>query len=217
MKTLITSIPHVLTNPNKAYEGDLKAYFKIVFLQAKNLNNPYHNFRHLFHVLWNCYQAVVYYGDVLTPRQARNLLIAAMFHDFDHIGRGGNDDHNISLAIEGLRKHILDVDRPFLADIERLIQITRFPYTIPADEIDLCGKIIRDADLSQTLSVAWIQQVVFGLGKEWDITPLAVLKQQSVFLGNIKFLTAWAQFLFLPSVIQEKIDEGEALVAILEE
>src|SRR5271168_1526660 len=59
----------------------------ILFYNSSNLNNPYHNFRHtLLHVLWLCEKACRYYQKTLAPRQMRNLLIAALFHDFDHPG-----------------------------------------------------------------------------------------------------------------------------------
>jgi hypothetical protein len=158
----------------------------------------------------------VYYGNQLTPREACNLLIAAMMHDFDHIGRAGNDDHNIALALEGLRKHVLEEDRPHLTNIEYLIGVTRYPYDIPSDQIGLCGQILRDADLSQALSVAWIQQVVFGLGVEWNTGPFNVLKMQASFFKDLKFTTTWARELFPQDVLEAKIQEAQDLVRILE-
>jgi hypothetical protein len=213
----IRHVPEILKNSNNTYQGNLRAYFKIIIDRAKNLNNGYHNLRHLLHVLWNCYQAIVYHASELTLRQARNILIAAMFHDFDHTGRSGNDDDNIIIAIKGLRKHILEEDKDSLLEIERLMHVTRFPYLVSLDENDLCGKILRDADLTQAFSPAWIQQVVFGLAEEWQTTPLAVLKMQASFLGGLTFLTKWAQSVFTPAVIQEKINEANAYVALLEE
>ena len=69
------------------------------------------NFRHTLHVLWLCQKACRYYQKTLTPRQMRNLLIAALFHDFDHPGHphpGEQDPDriNIRIAIAGLRRHI---------------------------------------------------------------------------------------------------------------
>lgn len=42
------SIPDIILNREGLYRGDLKHYFKVLFNNAKNLNNPYHNFRHMF-------------------------------------------------------------------------------------------------------------------------------------------------------------------------
>jgi probable HAF family extracellular repeat protein len=44
-----------------------------------------------------------------------------------------------------------------------LTHATQYPYVVDGEVIDLCGKIIRDADMGQTFSVAWIQQVLIGL------------------------------------------------------
>jgi len=62
----------------------------------------------MLHVLWLCHQACRYYQNWLTARQLRNLLIAALFHDFDHPGHphpGERDPDriNIPIAIAGLR------------------------------------------------------------------------------------------------------------------
>ncbi len=72
----------------------------------------------MLHVTWLCYKAAEYYRDRLTKRQIRNLLIAALFHDFDHPGRPDSeaddpDGVNIGIAIAGLCRHIASEDRPF--------------------------------------------------------------------------------------------------------
>lgn len=77
----------VIDDELNLYDGNLRYYFKVVFEKARNLNNPYHNFRHIFHVTWLCYKALAYYKENNKPidkNDARALLIAAMFHDFDH-------------------------------------------------------------------------------------------------------------------------------------
>src|SRR5437899_12891226 len=79
-------LPQIVRNDQDLYEGDLSHYLKVIFNHAINLNNPYHNFRHMFHVLWLCHEACKFYADGLTKRDKRNLLIAAVFHDFDHLG-----------------------------------------------------------------------------------------------------------------------------------
>ena len=79
-------LPEIIGNEENLYEGNLILYFRILFYNSNNLKNPYHNFRHTLHVLWLCQKACRYYQKKLTPRQMRNLLIAALFHDFDHPG-----------------------------------------------------------------------------------------------------------------------------------
>jgi len=175
----------------------------------------------MLHVLWLCHQACRYHQSRLTPRQMRDLLIAALFHDFDHPGHphpGENDPDrvNIPIAIAGLRRYVMSADRAFLPQIEALIEATHYPYKIGSDKLDLLGQIIRDADLAQALSPAWIQQVVFGLAKEWEVSPFEVLKGQGSFLAGLSFSTCWAQQLFPQELIQAKIEEVEQLLRLLE-
>jgi hypothetical protein len=150
----------------------------------------------------------------------RNLLIAALFHDFDHPGHphpGENDPDriNIPIAIAGLRRYVMPADRAFLPQIEALIEATHYPYKIGSDKLDLLGQIIRDTDRAQALSPAWIQQVVFGLAQEWELSPLEVLKRQGSFLAGLSFSTGWAQQLFPEELIQAKIEEVEQLLQLL--
>jgi hypothetical protein len=161
-------LPEIIGNEERLYAGDLSLYFRILFFESSNLNNPYHNFRHTLHVVWLCHKACRYYQEQLAPRQMRNLLIAALFHDFDHPGRPrrGEEDPdriNIDIAIAGLRRYIMSSDHLCLPEIEALIEATHHPYKIGSDELDLLGKIIRDADLAQALSPVWIQQVISAL------------------------------------------------------
>jgi hypothetical protein len=62
----------------------------------------------------------------------RNLLITALFHDFHHPGHPhpGEDDPNrinIQIAIAGLRRYIMPIDRAFLPEIEALIEVNSVP------------------------------------------------------------------------------------------
>lgn len=209
------TIAEILRNPNGVYEGNLAYYFKIL-MSARNMFNPYHNMRHMLHVLWRCYDACLYYGDELTPRQKRNLLIGSLFHDFDHSGKSGPglDDLEIERAIRGLRKHILLEDKDFIDEISEIIKASEFPPKVPSSELNLMQQILRDADVSQCLSNAWIQQV-FGLSVEISITPIAMLKMQKPFLTNLTFATKWGHDRFADK-IPAKIQEAEEMVAMLE-
>ncbi|KKU94322.1 MAG: hypothetical protein UY26_C0002G0104 [Candidatus Jorgensenbacteria bacterium GW2011_GWA1_48_13] len=208
------SIPAIVTNKDGLYDGDLVGYFRAVFNHAENLCNPYHNFRHMCHVLWLCYEASVFYVE-MSSRDMRNLLIAALFHDFDHTGRSDPDAANIKRAIDGLRRHLLPEDKRELGKIEAIIRATEFPYRVSLERLDLQSQIIRDADMSQALTVAWIQQVVFGLATEWKRTPLEVLRAQDPFHRNLKLHTAWARQMFPQAAIESKIAEANELVELL--
>ncbi len=210
------SVPGIIRNVAELYEGNLVKYFQIVFKQAQNLKHPYHNFRHMLHVVWQCHRACEFYKDTLTPRQMRNLLVAAHFHDFDHSALYGEDQLNIKRAILGFKFHILTEDVDSVEDIVFIIKATECPYAILPDDLNLEGKIIRDADLSQAFSVAWVQQVVFGLAAEWRKEPIEVLRMQKKFHLNLRFHTEWAQGAFPQSEIDGKIAEAEELLAVLE-
>lgn len=211
------SLPEIIKNEDNLYEGDLIHYFREIFKHAKNLANPYHNFRHLFHTFYLCYEACIYYAGEMTPREMRNLLIAALFHDFDHPGRTGNDDLNIEIALRGLRKHILPEDQGHLDTISSLIWATEYPYAVPTAELNLGARILRDADGSQALSIAWIQQTIFGLAAEMSLSPQTVLSMQEKFLSNLEFGSAWAKEKFNHGIVEAKIDEAVSLLALLEE
>ena len=209
------SIPDIIKNRSGLYEGNLVYYFRLIFYHAQNLDNPYHNFRHLYHVMWLCYSACLFYGKYFSARKMRNLLIAAMFHDFDHTGVAGPDSVNIERAVAALRKYILPEDWDHLAEIENLIQLTQFPYEIPSDKVNLPARILRDADVSQALNPAWVQHVVFGLAKEWGKKPIEVLRTQGAFHNSIEFATNWAKEMFPPEVVAAKVAEAAEYVELL--
>lgn len=209
------SIPAIIRNDFGSYEGDLIPYFQVVFFEARNIYNPYHNFRHMMHVLWLCHEACIYYGDRLTLKERRNLLIAAMFHDMDHMGLPVDDSENIARAILSLTKNLSAEDRGEMEAITALIRATQFPYIIPDEELDLPAQILRDADVGQALDVAWIQQVIFGLAREWDKDPVDVLKMQRPFLESIALNTEWARSRFPQHAIDAKIGEAKELLRLL--
>ncbi len=82
--------------------------------------------------------------------------------------------------------------------------------------MDLLVQIIREADTSQCLSVAWIQQVIFGLATEWGKTPIEVLRMQEPFLKSLKFSTTWGKQMFPSSLLKEKIREAQELIDVLD-
>ncbi len=205
------SLPHVFTNPNRRYAGSLEPYFKVLLL-APNVHLPYHNLRHMLHVAWLCYDAAEYFRKMLSLEQRRTLIIAALFHDYDHTGTG-LDCMNIDRAVHGMKQHLLPEDRDFEACIERIIRSTEYPHREDVCDHILCG-IAQDADLAQALHPAWLQQVI-GLGTELHRTPAEMLRAQPDFLRSISWKTAWARDKFPPSVIAEKVRETERLIALL--
>ncbi|MEK7124443.1 MAG: hypothetical protein AAB877_02040 [Patescibacteria group bacterium] len=209
------NLPEIIRNDEGLYEGDLKFYFKTIFDHAQNHQNGYHNFRHTFHIVWLVYQACRYYKAVLSPRQMRILLIAAMWHDFDHPGILGNDDLNIERAIRGFKKHVPMIDLDCTERIFEIIASTEFPYKTDTRTQPLPEQIIRDADMGQSFAMAWLQQVVFGLAEEWGRSPIEILKSQPAFLRSVRFFTDWGKEMFPQEQISAKIKESEELLELL--
>ncbi len=206
-------IGRIILNKDGLYNGNLKHYLQKLSI-SRCANNPYHNVRHGLHVMMLCASGILFYretGRLLHLGSARNLLIAALFHDYDHTGRSGNDDLNIQLAIRGLKEHILPEDKISYNDIATLIVGTQYPHVVHPSLVSLSGQILRDADLCQVFSTAWIQQVIFGLAAERGVSPLEILKQQKSFISGIRFETDWAKFMF-GDEIQPKLEEVDELL-----
>jgi hypothetical protein len=209
------SILSIIQNHEGTYEGNLESYHRAVF-HGKHVWNPYHNYRHICHVTWLCYQACQYYAGRWSRLEKRCLLIAALFHDFNHTGKPVSDSVNIQLAKASLKKHLLPEDRRDFGFILKLIDGTEYPHKVPSDECTLAGKVLRDADLCQALDVAWVQQVAFGLSAERGITPREALLMQDRFLSNISFETEWAKERFPKHAIESKIAEANGLAKSVE-
>lgn len=114
-----------------------------------------------------------------------------------------------------LRTYASEEDRLYLAEIEAFIRPTEYPYKIDVSTLSLAGQILRDADSSQALSVAWVQQIIFGLSSEMSVTPVKVFEMQEGFLRSLHFATGWARDTFTEEVIEEKIAEAKAYLAII--
>lgn len=208
------TITEVVINTDQRYEGNLREYFKILFTEPVNTVHPYHNIRHMLHVAWECYDGADFHQ--LNPREFRNLLIAALFHDFNHSGQmTGNDDLEIERALRALRKYILADDRSSLCVIEDLIKSTQFPHIVREDELSVSAKILRDSDMSQSFSTAWIQQIIFGLSKEMRVSPRKFLSEQVVFLSQIRFVSLWGKTRFEP-LRRKRVKEVMDLLEILQ-
>lgn len=186
----------IIKNVHDRYDGDLCYYYNLV-LNAPNAYGPYHNARHMFHVPWEAYDGGIHMG--LSRRDLRSLTIAGLMHDFDHTCKRNDDDINIERAIRALDRYALEEDRPFLHDIRRCIQATRFPYK-DNEQFNMMQLILRDADQSQTFSPVWIHSTLYGLGEELGMSYLAMLKLQRPFLEKLKFHTLWGQHKFEPLI-----------------
>lgn len=210
----------IVKNDEGLYEGNLVHYFKVMF-NAPNVNNPYHNFRHMAHVMCIAYEGAKgsNYLGLYGPRRFRALLIAAMFHDYGHSDKMISDVYEIKTAMKGLGDNILEEDLDLAPEIYSLITLTQYPHANTV--LTLGAEILRDADTSQLFSDVWLQQIVFGLSKEMSIspettiTPLQFLKKQITYLHDLRFYSHWGQIAFYTQV-RYKLQETRGLLSILE-
>ena len=209
------STADIANNIGGLYEGNLRHYLKVVF-EAPNVHNGYHGFRHMTHVTWVVYMACVYYKDRLTERQMRNLLIAALFHDYDHTGVKGPDAVNIARAIAALWIHILPEDVLYIHEITAIMEVTMYPHEGDAENFTLEQRIMRDADMSQAFEPAWIGEIVFGYGSELGIPPVQMLQNQLAFLEDLHFLTSFGEEKYGEQAISAKRAETYELLHILQ-
>lgn len=202
----------IIKNEEKTYDGDLNHYFRVIW-HAPNILADYHNISHMLHVLWATYQGWLYYKDQIDPRTLRNMLIASLFHDYNHPGTKSDDSQNVELAIKGLKAHILPIDEPFFDQIACYIRATKFPHD--AGEVSLPAQILRDADVTYTLGDVWIQRVNFGLNKELGMSTEEMLKGQKFFFRNLFHLsTEWAIKEYGPRV-EERIKEADLMAEVI--
>jgi hypothetical protein len=85
------SVADAIVNKLELYEGDLSHYFRVA-IAAPNVHHGYHNLGHALHVARVCYEGLEFYNSTsgeVDKAEARSLLIAALFHDYDHTGRSG--------------------------------------------------------------------------------------------------------------------------------
>jgi hypothetical protein len=205
-------IIRMIKNEDDLYEGDLKAYFNLI-MKSPNAYAPYHNVRHMLHVFWESYDGAIYMK--LNKREMRNLLISALFHDYNHMGVKGDDSINIERAFEALDQHLLEEDRPYIDIIKKTISSTKYPYN-PNEKFTENELILRDADQSQTFSSVWIQSVLYGLGKELEMTYEQMLRLQIPFLENMKFYTKWGLSRFQP-LINPRIRMVKNMISLIED
>ena len=141
---------------------------------------PYHNIRHILHVtkashdiywkrlhnecdLCNC-DDCAWEGFYSTSEE---LVIASLFHDFNHSGGKLKDKENVDIAINKMKEFFLmhtSSSDARIKRIEDIIRATEYPYS-EKNNINILSEIIRDADLSQSASDDFLFYVI-GLMQE---------------------------------------------------
>jgi hypothetical protein len=154
---------------------------------------PYHNIQHVLFVMEKCYEGATFHN--IEGGELKELLIAALLHDFDHTCGKENDKFNVQLAIDGvdgLKKRfdglyeIINFD-----EIKNIIAATEYPYTINKEDLDIKQAIIRDADLMSIAETNWIGNNIYGLSKEMNLSAYDITVGNISFFENAVFNTVW--------------------------
>ncbi len=181
-------------------------------LNSTSNYNPYHGFNHVFTV----FLFVARHIHLLESGKEKELLLAALFHDYNHSGGKFKDDtSNIYLAADGLTKfHELDSEGFDLSFAVDLIFATRYPYNIPDEKLTEEGHLLRDADLSYLFSPISVPMCLGGLRTELNLELEPFLKSQIGFIEGLKFR--------IPSIErkwnickQDRLNEIKALIDAL--
>lgn len=174
--------------------------------------NPYHNNYHMLSVAANAHYILQHdpiAHDIPIERK-RNLIVAALWHDFDHSGGKLDDDANIKIACTAFKKYVSELSKDRVNfDIDSVIEIiecTRFPFTVTPDTPE--KKIIRDADLLQSFGPLWFEHTTLGILDELNSTATEKMDLKTFLEKQIEFLESVELFTKTAKNVREKIFFG---------
>lgn len=167
----------------------MEYYFDVLLTKNEGSHNPYHNTFHTITVFVNSYKIAK--TEKCSYSQIRNVLIAALFHDFNHSGGKKPDSENIKEAISKFLEYSQESEQTNETIIE-IIKSTEYPYIIKESDLNLEQRIIRDADITQMYTDNFLQQVIFGLlVQEQGLTLKEAIETQLKFMNYIHPLTKY--------------------------
>ena len=166
----VKCISYPIFNKDILHIIDEHGLWKIFNYLIENNNSnyaPYHGIRHTLHVAeaaHNIYWKKLHNECDLCDcddcqwedfySTGEELVIAALFHDFEHSQGRFQDKKNVDLAINHMRTYFLSHTSSSdkrIKRIEDIIRATEYPYSEEYN-INSLSEIIRDADLSQSAS-----------------------------------------------------------------
>ena len=138
---------------------------------SESMYSPYHNLNHNISItIFSYFNAV---SEKIDKKQMKELLLASIFHDFNHTAGESNGVTNIKNAKLGVKEFVsknkINVD---LNTINKNIDATEFPYKISDEDLDIQQKIIRDSDILQLVEPNRLQSNCFGLQKTPKKAPV---------------------------------------------
>jgi hypothetical protein len=181
-------------------EGDiLIRAFRYVVKHNKSNNAPYHHLNHMLRVMGYCEEGCKYHKIEGKPRV--NLLVAALFHDFNHSQGEHDDEWNIKEAKKGVRdwysNNPLNQTNINLKKVLEIIDATQYPYIIESDDLTLEQSIIRDADLMISQDSDWMGNMIVGLSQEMGVDDFMKMTDgQHRFHKSIKMCSPWGKLVY---------------------
>jgi len=155
---------------------------------------PYHNFNHSLYVMHYANKA---YRDAECCPPPKELLVAALFHDFGH--GGGvfvNDRRNIELAVDGFVTFNTECKlfgNQSAQCVRHLIRATEYPHK-PLNEFNIRVAALRDADMMQNCNETLLANYVGIKSEMFRHLSYAEYTQKTIeFLQGIKYETSYGQ------------------------
>ena len=183
-----------------------------ILKNSKSIYSPYHNLNH--NVTATVFAYYTGKSEKLSKEEMKELLIAAIFHDYNHTAGESKDDVNIKNAKKGVKQFVeenkVDVN---LEKIDDILDATEFPYKIEDDKLNIQQKIIRDVDLMQLFEPMRLQFNYLGLQKEAGITFEKQLENQQKFYKILNFKTKFGKELY-KKFSKEINDEIDYLISL---
>ena len=171
------------------------------FVVDNNTSNdaPYHHLNHMLRVMGFCNEACKYHR--IEGKSRINLLVAALFHDYNHSQGELSDGENVKAAIEGVKKwyasNEMNQTSVNLNKVIDIIKATEYPYVIKKEDLTLVQGIIRDADLMPALETDWMGNIIVGLATEMKVDSFTRMADgQRAFHEGIEMSSPWGKAVY---------------------
>lgn len=186
-------------------------------------DNPYHNLFHTMSMVKNVYQGARFHN--LPNIETTSLVVAALFHDYDHSGGLWADCDNVKLAATKFWK-FYNANANTLGLLinagltDACIRVTEFPFVL--EPVTLAEEIIRDADMLQISEPYWFEMTTLGIKAEFEtkigqsISMIDYLRGQISFVNNhFKHYTEWGKMRANAPLVTKRREAYQQILDIL--
>lgn len=186
------------------------------FVESNNPSGklPYHCNVHQYLVAVGAYRLLHVSANRVDKREAAELFVAGLFHDYNHSGGVLPDDQNIERAIEGFQQYAPQMPSHLSeAAIISLIRSTEWPWK--NEHYHRHQDVLRDADILASAEAAGVYMPITGLPQELKhklgklLTPKEMFEGQRDFLSNIQLNTAEGRMAWMilhPSILEAQAE-----------